>query len=235
MTTATAVNTVLDAFVAPSALFEKFEYNQRQSSVVLVVLFALILASYYLFFGGMSNEWLLAQQLAQVGDLSIQEREVAQEMMAKTLPYTWAFVAGVTIVGHLFTVIGLSVVFTLLGKMSSIGMSRFTFRDWFYFISWCQLPWIVNYAGFSFLFLSSSASDLPLSLIHYASFEQLFSNQNVTDAAYGLYTSLNLFLVWSIAISILGLRKCFNMKLAIATLISLFPYCAFFGVWLLLV
>ncbi len=79
----TAVNTVLDAFVAPSALFERFEYNQRQSSIVLVILFGLILASYYLFFAGMTDEWLLAQQLGQVGDLSIQEREIAQEMMVK--------------------------------------------------------------------------------------------------------------------------------------------------------
>ncbi|GGI86693.1 hypothetical protein GCM10007978_25520 [Shewanella hanedai] len=231
----TTVNTVLDAFVAPSALFERFEYNQRQSSIVLVILSGLILVSYYLFFGGMTNEWLLAQQLDQVGELSIQEREIAQDMMMKTLPYTWAFVGGMTIVAHLFTVLGLSVFFTFLAKVSSIGIGKFTFRDWFYFISWCQLPWIVNYVGFSFLFLSSSTSDLPLSLIHYASLDQLFFNLSSNDSAYGLLTSLNLFLLWSITISILGLRKCFNMKPMMAVFISAFPYFAFFGIWFLFV
>ncbi|WP_065204470.1 YIP1 family protein [Shewanella woodyi] len=231
----TTVNTVLDAFVAPSALFERFEYNQRQSSIVLVILFGLILASYYLFFAGMTDEWLLAQQLGQVGDLSIQEREIAQEMMTKTLPYTWAFVGGMTIVGHLFTVLGLSAFFTLIAKVPSIGIGKFTFRDWFYFISWCQLPWIVNYVGFSFLFLSSSASDLPLSLMHYASLDQLFFNLSANDPAYGLYTTLNLFLVWSITISVLGLRKCFNMKPMMAIFISAFPYFAFFGIWFLFI
>ncbi|MGX9463103.1 YIP1 family protein [Shewanella sp. A14] len=227
---AAVVSTVLDAFVAPSSLFEKFDNNQKQSGIVLLTLMILVFVSHYWFFGGMTEEFLLNQQLAKVSDLSAQELDVVRESMSMTLQYTWVFVAGMTAIGHLFVVIGLSLFFAAVAKFSSTKMKSFSVKNWFYFASWCQLPWIVNYIGFMMLFASSSTGDLPLGLIDYASVEQLFTH-HANGSGVALYSSMNLFSIWSIAICSLGLSNCFSMSLFKSIAISSAPYLIFYGVW----
>ncbi|WP_434927733.1 YIP1 family protein [Shewanella sp. HL-SH5] len=227
---ATVVNTVLDAFVAPSSLFEKFDNNQKQSGILLLTLMLLIFVSHYWFFGGMTDEYLLNQQLAKVNDLSVQELAVVRESMSMTLQYTWIFVAGMTAIGHLFVVIGLSLFFAMVSKLSNTQMKSFSVKNWFYFASWCQLPWIVNYVGFMMLFASSTTGNLPLDLIDYASVAQLFTH-NEGGVYVALYSSMNLFSIWSITICSLGLSRYFSMRLSSTIAISSAPYLIFYGVW----
>ncbi len=224
-------NAFLNAFVAPSAFFDQFDDLKKHGPWVVFGLMCTIILSHFWFFQGMSEEWLLSQQLAQVTDLTPQELAITEDMMRKSLPYMGTFVGVITALSLLAQVVILGGYFFSVQRIMPLKQLHYSFKYWFSFVGWCYLPWIVNYLVFTFLFLSSSTTDLPLNLINYASLDQLLIGSSVTNPLHAFGNSMNLFYLWTLAMLSLGLKKIFKVPLAHSMMISVFPFAVVFGAW----
>ncbi|NRA85725.1 MAG: YIP1 family protein [Gammaproteobacteria bacterium] len=232
MTTLTATPMVmLDVFVAPQSLFERFSSAKKWSWLALLILITLVVGSSYVFFNGMSEQWLIEQQLMHAGDMTPAERNAAMEMMQQTAKYT-GLLGG--IFGSIFQVVITAIFagyFMLSSKLFATKSPDFRYGDWFSFSVWTQMPMVISTLGFIALFMTASTGDLPLGLANYASLNQLFLNFEPSHSFYTLTESLNLFSLWSIIIAAIGFKHCCEMPFAKALAVSAMPYLICFGLW----
>ena len=230
-TTTVSPIVILDAYVAPTSIFERLSEIKKWSWLALLLLLAVMIASNYFFFGGMSTSWLGEQQLLLAGDLSGAELKAATEMMEQTAQYT-GILGGVF--GAIFQLLFLCVFaayFMLVAKFYGNNDNSFKFGDWFSFSIWTQMPMLISMLGFVALFATASTADLPLGLANYASLNQLLLGLNPSDALFTWAESINLFSLWSIVISMIGLRVCCGLSMVKASVLSLLPYVGCFGLW----
>ncbi len=222
---------IVDIFVAPSNVFNQVKDNKKWAWLGLLLIIAISALSSVLFFGSMSPEWIVEQQLAQSGDLSAQEAEQAKGAMMQMAQYTGVLGA---VFGGIFIII-MTCLFAaynmLIGKSAGVIKPDFKYADWFSFTLWTSMPAIVNTIGFMVLFLTASTSDLPLSMANYASVNQLFFNYLPSDSLYTWAESLNLFSLWSIFLTTVGFQRCCNMSLANSTAAAVLPYFVIFASW----
>jgi hypothetical protein len=224
----------LDAFVAPGDFFANFSQVRRFGPVVLIGLLALIVGAHHFFYSSMDEAWLLEQQLEMVTGLSMAEQEVARNALRNHLSSAGMLAGALTAIGLLLQVIVLSAFYLFGVRLLCPDGDRMDFNSWFSLVAWCQLPWFVNYAVFTLLFLSSSSTDLPLSLPQFASVGQVFMT-GLSGSEYAQWAqSLNLFYAWVIFMTAAALRQHLTVPLRQALVFAAAPYLLFFGGWLVL-
>lgn len=230
MTTSTIRNSVLDIFIAPSQAFAKIRGSGGNVLLLIGQLLLLALAM-YLFYQGMSPEWLVEQQLLQAGDLTPAEIEQSRALMAQTAPYTAIIVAvSAPLMAILMTAI-LAGYLHLISKMSG----DFRYQDWFGFSVWSQMPMQLNSIGLILLVLSANTPNLPLASANYASLNHLVLQLPIGAPFYTWAEAFNLFMFWQIAVMAIGLKQWCNFSMVKATLFAALPTVLIFGIWALLV
>ena len=227
---------ILDALVAPTALFNQFNNTKKSSWLALFLLMAVTFVSTMMFFDNMSTPWLIEQQLLQAGELSASELEGATAIIEQTAEYTGLISATFSAISLLIINVIFASYYLLMTKMTSksAGTEKqmLVFSDWYSFSIWTQIPLLINTLGFSLLFLTAATTDLPLSLINYASLNQLVLGLNPEHSLYMWAESLNLFYIWSIFIGTIGLKKCTNLSSTKAISVAVMPYIVIFGLWI---
>lgn len=230
MTTSTIRNSVLDIFIAPSQAFAKIRGSGGNVLLLIGQLLLLALAM-YLFYQGMSPEWLVEQQLLQAGDLTPAEIEQSRALMAQTAPYTAIIVAvSAPLMAILMTAI-LAGYLHLISKMSG----DFRYQDWFGFSVWSQMPMQLNSIGLILLVLSANTPNLSLASANYASLNHLVLQLPIGAPFYTWAEAFNLFMFWQIALMAIGLKQWCNFSMVKATLFAALPTVLIFGIWALLV
>lgn len=188
-------------------------------------------AAIYLFYSGMSAEWLVEQQLLQAGDLTPAETEQARAMMAQTVTYTPIIgVVSVVVMSLLMHAI-FAGYYHLIGKMAG----NFSYSQWFAASVWSQMPLLLNMLGLMLLTLLADNPNLPLSTANYASVNQLLLQLPPSHSFYFLTESLNLFYFWQVALLTLAFRQWCQFSLTKALLLAALPLVLIFGTWALLI
>ena len=231
---------ILDALVAPTSLFNQFTAAKKWSWLALFLLMAVTFISTMVFFDNMSLPWLIEQQLLEAGELSASEVEGTKAMIEQIAEYTGLISATFTVISLLIMnaiFAGYYLLITKITNKKSSGKNteKFVFSDWYSFSVWTQMPLLINTIGFSLLLLTAASSDLPLSLINYASLNQLVLGLTPNNSLYMWAESFNLFYIWTIFIASIGLKKCANLSLSKASLIATLPYLLIFGLWFMVV
>lgn len=230
MTTATIRTSLLDIFIAPKLAFA----NLRGSGGNLLLLIGQMLLTalaFYLFYQGMSPEWLVEQQMLTAGDLTPAEAEQARAMMAQSAPYT-AIIS--TVFGSIMLVVVNAILagyFHLVAKMSG----DFRYQDWFGFSVWSQMPMQLNTIGLILLVLFADTPNLPLATATYASLNQLLLQLPIGAPFYTWAESFSLFMLWQIAVTAIGLKQWCNFSTVKAIIVAALPTFLIFGIWALLV
>ena len=230
MTTSALRTSLLDIFIAPSQAFA----NIRGSggNVLLLVGQLLLLAlALYLFYQGMSPEWLVEQQLLQAGELTPAEIEQSRAMMAQTAPYTAIIVAVTAPLMALLMNAILAGYLHLISKMSG----DFRYQDWFGFSVWSQMPMQLNSIGLILLVLFSDTPNLPMAAANYASLNQLVLQLPIGAPFYTWAEAFSLFMLWQIAVMAIGLKQWCNFSMVKASIFAALPTVLIFGIWALLV
>lgn len=222
---------LVDALVAPSSLFKQFQVNRHYGQYILLAILAFTMFSTYTFFSGMSDQHLLTEQLAQISDLTVSEREIAEGVMLKSLPYTGLFTGGLSVVLLAAQVLLLGL-YVLLIARAAVTPFQWRYSDAVSLVSWCYLPVLVSYLGLSLLVFTSSTPDLPMALLNYASLNQIFLHGNIDDPIYNWAQSISIFNLWSIALLFSGFFHAFKLSMLKAMLLSTLPFALFYGVWL---
>ena len=239
-TKAASFMVIIDALVAPSAVFNKLTAAKNFSWLALALLLVVSSASSWVFFDNMSTAWLVEQQLLQAGEMSPSELIAAKDIMQQTAEYTGLISVvfsslSFIVIGAIFAGYYLLAARLTSGKSlantTAVNDAKLTFSDWFSFNIWTQMPLLINSLGFSLLIFTAATTDLPLSLINYASLNQLFLSLTPEHHLFMLAESANLFYLWSIFIATLGLQQCCKLSLGKAAFIAQLPYLLIFGLW----
>jgi len=230
MTTTTFSTTLADIFTAPSQAYRNIRGSGGNPLLLLGQLLLAALA-FYLFYQGMSAEWLVEQQLLHAGELTPAELETTRAVMAQTAPYT-AIIAAVS--GPLMLLLMTAILAGYLHLISKIS-GDFRYQDWFGFSVWSQMPMQLNTIGLILLVLFSETPNMPLATANYASLNQLLLQLPIGAPFYTWAETLNLFMFWQIAITAIGLKQWCNFGNGKATLLAALPTLLVFGIWALLV
>lgn len=230
MTNPNFLSVCSNILVSPNLAWQQL---REKSLIAPALLLQIILtsAAIYLFYSGMSAEWLVEQQLLQAGDLTPAETEQARAMMAQTVTYTPIIgVVSVVVMSLLMHAI-FAGYYHLIGKMAG----NFSYSQWFAASVWSQMPLLLNMLGLMLLTLLADNPNLPLSTANYASVNQLLLQLPPSHSFYFLTESLNLFYFWQVALLTLALRQWCQFSLTKALLLAALPLVLIFGTWALLI
>jgi len=230
MNTTNQGTALLDIFIAPNQAFAKI---RGSGGNLLLLLGQMILAAlaFYLFYQGMSPEWLVEQQMLTAGDLTPAEAEQTRAMVAQSAPYTALISAVFGPIMILVVNAILAGYLHLISKMSG----DFRYQDWFGFSVWSQMPMQLNTIGLILLVLFADTPNLPLATINYASLNQLVLQLPVGAPFYTWAEAFSLFMFWQIALTANGLKQWCNFSTLKATFFAALPTVLIFGIWALLV
>jgi hypothetical protein len=223
----------VDALVAPDALFKSYQHMSRHGHLVLMGILLATLFSHYFFFSNMSDEHLLAQQLAQVSDLTKSELVVVKDMMIKNLPYTGIFVGTMQAASILMQILLLSTFALLVARIRPQAFIS-SFKDTTALVSWCYIPAMVNALGLTLLTFTASTPDLPLSLASYASLNELVLHLHNNHPLYTWAQSLTIFDLWVVALLAVGFKNKLALTGVNASAVALLPVVIVYCVWFLI-
>ena len=230
MTIATIRTALLDIYIAPTQAYAKIRGSGGNLLLLLgqILITALVM---YMFYQGMSPEWLVEQQLLHAGELTPAEIEQSRAMMAQAAPYT-AILGAVSVP---FTLVLLTAILAgylhLITKMSG----DFRYKDWFGFSVWSQMPMLLNTIGLMLLVVFADTPNLPISTANYASLNQLILQLPISAPFFAWAEAFNFFMVWNIAVMAFGLKQWCNFSMVKATIFAALPSVLIFGIWALLV
>jgi hypothetical protein len=217
-----------DALLSPAASFSALRDRRSWAWLALAVLVASQALGIYAFYGPMSPEWIVQQQLA-AADVQPAQVEDARGALMHMAPHT----------AHLGAVTGtimLALVAALLGLAYFLGeraltAGRNSYGGWFAVALWSMLPMALNSLGLAALSLTASNPDQPLRLANYASLNNLVLGLPTTHGAYLWAESLNLFHPWSVALAAVAFRVWSAATWPRALLLAALPYLLLFGIW----
>jgi hypothetical protein len=228
-----ALRTVLiDPFLAPAEAFRAVRERPASSGWALLAIGGVAALSVYALLGGASPEWIVSQQLLEVGELKPDELAVTRNALLEVAPYAVHLGAvSQLLVLPIFCAL-LAAVYLLAERL--LGRSRQRYAAWFALAALSMMPLVVNALGLIVLSLLQSG-DKPLQLANYASLNALVLGLAPGERGQGLAAALNLYYLWSIALAAIGSRAYTAYSWGRCVLLAALPYLALFGVWAALV
>ena len=223
------IHQISRVLIEPSAVFAalKTAPGWRWTMLLLQAITAAILL--WWFYQGMSANHIVEQQLLLAGDMTPAEQQQSRAILAQmagNMPLIAPAMAAVMSVV-------VSLVFALYFLVASRFAKQFSVGDWLVFASWVQAPQLVNWLGFAVLVLLSASSDLPLTLTNYASLNQLATLSAPGDRSFNLLENLNLFYLWQLALTTVGLQQWLGVSRRKAFTLAVLPFAVVFGLWTL--
>jgi len=221
-----------DLFLSPRNLFSALPAHRSWTWAALALLIVAQIVSIYVFFGPMSAEWIVEQQLA-VANLPANEAEAARP----TLMLVAANIAHITAVSSLLMGVLFPALLALayfLGERVLLG-SRQSYRAWFAIAVWAQLPQLLNAAGLIVLSVLAASPDQPLAVANYASLNGLMLDLPLGHAWYNWAQAFSLFFIWGSVLIAIAVRVAQPIAWGRALLLGAMPYLLVFGVWAVLV
>jgi hypothetical protein len=225
-------NALVDIFLAPRALFSALPTHRRWTWIALGLLVLFQMASVYVFFGPMSADWLVEQQLASA-DIPANQMAQAKATMLQVAPYTAHIGAAMGVVATVL--ISALVALVLFAGERLLVPSRQSYGQWYAVTIWAQMPMILSAAGLIVLSLLSASPDQPLSVANWASLNELVLGLPIGDAWYAWTEAFSLFFFWTIALIAIAARTAQSVAWPRALLLGSLPYLLSFGIWAIFV
>jgi hypothetical protein len=221
-----------DIFLAPSNLFSALPSHRSWAWAALALLIAVQIASIYAFFGPMSPEWIVEQQLAVAG-LSANEAEAARPTLMAMAPNI-AHISAASSVMMVGLFPALLALVYFLGERLLSG-SRQSYGSWFSISVWAQMPMLLNALGLIVLSLLAASPDQPLAVANYASLNGLILDLPLGHPWYNWAQAFSVFFIWSSVLIAIAVRVAQPIAWGRALLLGALPYVLVFGVWAVLV
>lgn len=223
---------LIDPFLAPAEAFRAVRERPAASGWALLAIAAVAALSVYALLGGASPEWIVSQQLLEVGELKPDELEVTRKALLDIAPYAVHLgAASQVLVLPMFC--ALLAAAYLLGERL-LGRSRQRYAAWFALAALSLMPLLVNALGLIVLSLLQDG-EKPLQLANYASLNALVLGLSPGERGQGLAAALNLYYLWSIGLAAIGSRAYTGYGWGRCVALAALPYVGFFGVWAALV
>ncbi len=229
MADATLTTTAINIFAAPQEAFRTIREKPRPWFPLALILPALVLVM-GLYFNMVDLGWFLEAQLRSLPpEQALTDAEMAQAL--EGVERTRGVVATVAAVGAaIFATVLYFVMSLYLWIASSVAKHGIRFIQAFALVCWCALPSLLGaIAGLANL-LISDVTFLPQHLVNPLSFGSLLGVEPIPgDRGRQTLAGLDLTVVWTLVLLVLGYQSWSGKSLGIAAAIVLAPYVVLFG------
>lgn len=219
---------LIDIYVAPEQMLKGLPEKKGWSWLPLIIILTVSTIGVWYFYSGMSPEWIVEQQVAQVAhDMTPAEIEQSRAVMERMADKTGIISVGALLV---MTPIMLAIMALYLMLVGNPGQKR-PYGDWFAMSVWSNMPGAINILGLVVLVLVSSDPNLPLTTANYLSLNQLVFGLEPGEAWFNWLENFNLIYLWISGLFAVGLHCWSGYSAAKSTLLGFLPLVVIFGLW----
>ena len=222
------INTAINIFTAPAEAFTELDQRPIKLFPLTLIMISTIAAMFW-YFNIVDFDWFIDDAISGSAiELTNEQLETTRETMQSMSQTTFKMF------GVLGSGFGLLVLWVLqagyLSMASALNGDRYKFTNWFSLVLWTSLPSLLSVLGIVVTILLSpngqiSPYDLdPLTLAN-------LGMQSSNGAVQTLMVSLNLTMIWSVALIVMAYKQCLESSLVKALAIVLAPYLIILGVW----
>ncbi|MBM7073176.1 YIP1 family protein [Shewanella sp. 202IG2-18] len=230
MQSTSSISALTDIFVSPTKAFNAINEKKGWSWAAFIAVSLVMTLASYLFFSSTDPQFLLEQQLATLDpNMSAEERKMAEEGMQATSGMQVWFAIGGGIFGLIIANALYALYLLLISKMDANCDKKF--GDWFGFSVWTNMPLVISSLGIIILVLTASTDQLSISLMNYASLNQLVLGLEPQSKFFALTEAFNIFVIWSIALTVIGLKSWTNFSANKALVLGILPSAIFYIGW----
>ncbi|MGZ8291187.1 MAG: YIP1 family protein, partial [Telluria sp.] len=180
---------------------------------------------FYWYFQTVDSAWLMNHTLASQPDLTEAQREAAQSMMSPST-MGWMSIGGV-LVGTPLVYAVYALYYLLAGKFLGSDIS---FGKWFALTAWISLPRLLVLPLMA-MQIMTSGGQVPMEDLTMTSLNFLVFHLPMSHPWAGLLSNIDLTLVWTVVLSVIGLRVWTNRSLATCITVTLLPLVVIYGLW----
>ncbi|RJG19098.1 YIP1 family protein [Massilia cavernae] len=214
----------LQILVEPSKAFAAIRERSHTWLPLLTVMFGSALMIWW-YFQTVDFAWLMNHTMASQPDMTDEQRQAAQGIMSQTT-MGWMSVAGALIVTPVIYAI-FALYYLLAGKFLGSDIS---FGKWFALTAWASLPRLLVLPLMA-MQIMTSGGQVPMEDLSMTSLNFLLFQLPQSHPWAGFLTNIDLAMLWSVVLSVIGLRVWTARSLATCVTISLLPLVLVFGLW----
>lgn len=232
MQSTNAFSSVIDTFVSPTKAFNGLKQAKGWTWFAIVLFLLLSAAVQAVYYKSVDQAFFVEQQMIVIeasGDMNPAQIEQTEAMTAQQFPMMWIITSVSTLIFMPIVLCVFALYYHLVAKQDT--SQSFTFGDWFSFSTYTSLPAIISALGSLVLILTASSGEIPVSVMTFASLNQLIFGFEPGHAFTTLLESINIFSIWSIALAYVGLKSWTNFSQNKALLFALLPSVLIYGIW----
>lgn len=214
----------LQMFYEPGKAFAALRDKSRGWLPLLAIMGGSAAIMYW-YFQTVDFSWMIDQTAANTPDLTAEQREAMQKVMSPTV-MTWSALGGI-LIGTPVVYALYALYYLLAGKF--IG-SDISYGKWFALTAWTSLPRLLVLPLMA-LQIMTSGGRVAMEDLSMVSLNYLLLQLPATHPWAGLFNSLDIPLLWSVVLTVIGLRVWTGRSLATCITISVLPVVVIFGLW----
>lgn len=222
---------VAQTFYAPSQAFASAKSSTHGFWLPLLLLMVALICGQALFYHLAQPATLINFQLAEMTNLTTEQRLAMREHLFKFHKKRSAMLILVVPITVLFTQLLLAAYFSLIGRLDK--RCNLDFGDWFKLTWWASTPVSLFHILMIPVLLMSEASKLTPHIFNIASLDHLLFGFEQNHPAKAVTESVHLFNLWSIVLFAVGLQQWGNIKTSTAWLLACLPFLLLWSaIWL---
>jgi hypothetical protein len=209
-------------FTAPGDAFAAIKERPNLAFPLLLAILATS-ASAALYLSSVDLAWLIDRQLqAAQTEMTDQQRADTVEALGNISPTLRA--VGGSVSAAVSTLVVFAVVALYLTGVSFATNTGIKFKQWFAFVAWCWLPRILAIAATLVNLIVSEARFMPPEAVNPLSFGSLLALDGASGSAMeGALLGLDVTVIWSVVLGIIGYQAWTQRSLTHATAVVLGP------------
>lgn len=214
----------LQMFYEPSKAFANLRQNSRAWLPLLLIIVSTALMFWW-YYATVDHNWLVDNTLAANPDMNDAQREATRKMMSSDT-MSWFAIGGVVVATPVIYAL-YALYYLLAGKFmgSDIGYGK-----WFALTAWTSLPRLLVLPLMAMQIMTSGGQvameDLSMTSLNFLLFQLPSSHPWA-----GLANNIDLTMVWSVALAVIGLRVWTGRSIATCVTVSLLPLVLIYGGW----
>lgn len=212
-------------FTDPQVAFSRLKSDSSPWLPLLAILL-LGAAIMYWWVATVDFAWLRAHAAAANPQMNGEQRAAMNAFMTPTT-MLWSIQIGM-LVGTLGTLLVSALYYLLAGRILKAPLG---FGKWFAFVCWTSLPRLLVYPLMA-LQIATSNGQVTAEGLNLASIASLLRLE-ADSPWYGLATSLDFTVVWSMVLSVIGLKVWTGRSTSTCVWVSIIPAALIYGLWAL--
>lgn len=214
-----------EMFYEPSSAFAQLKDRSRPWLPLLLLTF-LSAAVMYWFCVTVDFTWFIDHMIAANPDMQKPEAQAAMRRMMTPSTFMMTTVGASLIMTPLITAV-IAIYYLIAAKVmgSGIGYGR-----WFGFVAWISVPRLLTLPLMA-LQIATAHGKIAVEELNMVSLNYLVFHLPASNHWFGLVNQLDLASIWTMVVSVIGLRVWTGRSSGTCVTVALLPWVLIYGIW----